>query len=507
MFSRRLFLASTGAALWVPGMARAQSDKYHFTLGVASGVPRETSVLLWTRLAPEPLKGGGMARGLTTVRYRVCRDEMMRDEVRTGVVNTSHVKGHSIHLHVGGLAPGREYFYQFYFGEDESPIGRTRTSDRSAAEARLALANCQAWETGRYAAYRDIAEWAPDAVIHVGDYIYEGGIGTLRSVRPDNIEDAVAYDVVRQHNSAEIVSLYDYRNRYALYRSDPHLQAAHAAAPWLVAMDDHEVDNNWASLTPQDPEKQTPQEFALRRQAAFQAFYEHMPIELPPGVSGLQMYGAYRFGPAQVNLLDTRQHRSDQVCGGGFPGADACDALADKGRTMTGAAQEAWLLDQLKSSDARYNVIAQQTWFAPFTYEETANGPARNMDQWDGYPVQRQRLIDAMAQDVSNPVILSGDWHSAAAMNVHRDPDRPKGAPIAHNFAATSISSVCSWSPRLEKARDLNPHAKYVNGRARGYLQCTAGAKDWQATFRTVEKVTDPDSPVNTDVEMRLKDM
>lgn len=511
MFSRRLFLATSGAALWLPAAARAHSHKYHFTLGVASGSPRETSVILWTRLAPEPLNGGGMPDGLVHVRYRVCSDEGMRNELRSGLVPTSHLKGHSVHARIDGLEPGREYFYQFYYGHDESPVGRTKTADRNAREAKLAVANCQAWETGYYAAYRDMADWTPDAVIHVGDYIYEGGVSTLGKVDRPSGGIRLQYEVVRQHNSNEITTLRDYRNRYALYRGDPHLQAAHAAAPWIVAMDDHEVDNNWAGMVPQDPDKQTSAEFALRRRAAFQAYYEHMPIELPPSMmelgGELQMYGAYRFGPAHINLLDTRQYRSDQVCGDGFPGEPPCDDAQNPARTMTGKVQEDWLLEQLKQSDARYNVLAQQTWFAPYDYVDDPQNNKRNMDQWDGYPVQRQRIIDALAQDVSNPVILSGDWHCAAAMMVHKDPDNPATEPVARNFAATSISSICSWYGRIDQARDANPHAKYVNGQDRGYLRCIAGERDWTTVFRTVADAASPDSPVGTATEIALKDM
>ena len=511
MFTRRLFLASSSAALWVPTLARAQSNKYHFTLGVASGVPRDRSVILWTRLAPDPLNGGGMAPGLVDVRYRVCKDEAMRKEVRSGLVSTSHLKAHSVHLRVDGLEPGREYFYQFYYGEDESPIGRTKTTDPRASRATFALANCQAWETGYYGAYRDITDWAPDAVIHVGDYIYEGGVSNLGPVRREYAGLTLDFSVVRQHNSAEIVTLNDYRNRYALYRSDGDLQAAHAAAPWLVSMDDHEVDNNWAGLVPQDPDKQSDREFAMRRQAAFQAFYEHMPIELPPNMmtagGELQMYGAYRFGPAHVNLLDTRQYRSDQVCGDGFPGDPPCDDLNDPTRTMTGDAQEAWLLRQLTASDAKYNVLAQQTWFAPYDYVDDPAYRKRNMDQWDGYPVQRQRIIDALANDVSNPVILSGDWHCGAAMTVHRDPDDVASKPVAHNFAATSISSICPWYGRIDQARDANPHVKYANGLVRGYLRCVADERNWTSSFRKVENPFSKASTTTTDAEMTLRDM
>ena len=510
MFSRRLFLAASGAALWAPAAARAHSGHAHFTLGVASGSPRETSVILWTRLAPDPLRGGGMPPGLTEVRWRVCTDAAMRRTFRQGVARTSEAKGHSVHVHLDGLEPGREYFYQFIYGDEESPVGRTRTSDPKAATAKLAVANCQAWETGRYAAYRDLAQWTPDCVIHVGDYIYEGGQGQLGERRLQVSGEAFSVNVVRQHNSPEIVTLYDYRNRYALYKSDPHLQAAHAAAPWIMAMDDHEIDNNWAGDTPQDPEKQTRLEFAVRKLAALQAYYEHMPIEQPPILNGLeghlQMYGAYRFGPAQVSLLDTRQHRSDQVCGQGLPDDFPCADLQNPALTMTGRQQEDWLLDQLKTSSAPFNVIASQTWFAPFEYVDDPRARKWNMDQWDGYPVQRQRIIDAMAS-TSNPVVLSGDWHCALASTVHRSPLDAKSARVGHNFAATSISSVCSWWPDVHRAKDRNAHVSYVEGRKRGYLRCEIDQKRFGAVFRTVQDAADDMSTVVTEQDIRTSDI
>lgn len=508
MISRRLFMAGTGVALSIP-KAFAQSGKYPFSLGVASGCPREDGVVLWTRLAPEPLKGGGMPFGSTAVRYRLCSDDAMRRTVREGLVETSDAKAHSVHVTLRGLEPGREYWYQFYYGDAESPIGRTKTAMVKGMAAKLALASCNAYESGFFAAYADMAGWQPNCVIHVGDYIYEGGIGTM-GVRTVNVRGFdMRLETVRQHNSHEIVTLWDYRNRYGLYKSDASLQAAHAAAPWIVAMDDHEIDNNWAGDVPQDPWAQTPLEFKVRKQAALQAYYEHMPLEAPPTFSGvdahLQMYGAFRFGPAQVHLLDTRQYRSDQVCGDGFPGETMCDDLTDPYLTMTGAAQERWLRNGLRASQAPFNVIAAQTWFAPYRYNAVGETPQVNMDQWDGYPLQRQRLID-MFSEVSNPVVLGGDWHCAAAMRIHKDPWNVKSPRIGHNFCGTSISSQCTWSEPLHAARDFNPHVDHVNGRQRGYARFNVTAKDMVADFRVVENATDPQSTVRTDVEIHTSD-
>jgi alkaline phosphatase D len=288
------------------------------------------------------------------------------------------------------------------------------------------------------------------------------------------------------------------------------MQAAHAASPWIVAMDDHEIDNNWAGDTPQDPWAQTALEFKVRKLAAMQAYYEHMPIEQPPVLSGidssLQMYGDFRFGPAQVFLLDTRQFRSDQPCGDGFPGEAGCEALRDPALTMTGAAQERWLLDGLKRSAGRYNVIASQTWFAPFRYNAPGDAPRVNMDQWDGYPQQRQRLIEAMAAGVSNPVVLGGDWHSAAAMRIHRDPWDVRSPRVGHNFCGTSISSHCPWYEEMGAAREFNPHVQHLNGKDRGYLRITADGQDLKADFRIVKDAMCADSEVVSERVIGLRD-
>lgn len=511
MLSRRRFLLTSSAVITLtPGLGRASITQNPFTLGVTSGSPRDTSVVLWTRLAPEPLSGGGMPVGKIEVRYRVCSDPAMQKTVRDGTVITSDEKGHSVHLKLEGLKPGHEYWYQFYFGEDKSAVGRTRTSDPNAKSATFALASCQHYESGYFTAFKDMAAWAPDCVIHVGDYIYEGGINPLGERTREFDGKRITSHIVRQHNSAEIITLWDYRNRHALYRLDPHLQAAHAASPWIIAMDDHEIDNNWAGYIPQDPWAQTEMEFKVRRMAALKAFYEHMPLEQPPILDGLnsnlKMHGVYRFGPAQVHLLDTRQYRSDQVCGEGFPGEKQCPELSDPKRTMTGVEQEKWLLQQLERSNASINVIAQQTWFAPFNYSGDKEKPDLNMDQWDGYPTQRQRLLDKLAS-VANPVVLSGDWHCANAATLHRNPADAKSQKVGHEFATTSISSGCPWAHRIASAREFNPHVLYSEGEKRGYLRGTASQDNWKSEYRVIADVTKQDSVVTTDREINTKDV
>ena len=510
MSDRRQFIVALGAATLLPDL-KASTTRDPFTLGVASGSPRDTSVVLWTRLAPDPLNGGGMPAGRVEVEYRVYADESRQRLVQRGTVETSEHKAHSVHVLVRGLEPGREYWYQFRHGDALSPLGRTRTTDMKAGRARLALASCNSYESGRFAAYADMAKWAPDCVIHVGDYIYEGAAAALGVTRRRVGAVELSFETVRQHNGAETVTLWDYRNRYALYRSDAQLQAAHAASPWIVALDDHEIDNNWAGDVPQDPWAQTRLEFKVRKLAALQAYYEHMPIEQPPQLAGLdthlQLYGAYRFGPAQVHWLDTRQYRSDQVCGQGFPGDEPCEALQDPRLTMLGTTQEQWLVETLRRSTARYNVLASQTWFAPFRYNAPPAAPRINMDQWDGYPLERQRMIELLASGVANPVVLSGDWHASAAMRIHRDPWNTRSPRVGHNLCGTSISSHCPWSGAMRDALQDNPHVDHLNGDRRGYLRCDVDSGGWRSEFRVVEDPRQADSAVRTELEIRLQDV
>lgn len=511
MFSRRSFLVLTGAAVAVSQQrSRAEAGARCFSLGVASGTPRPDSVILWTRLAPDPLNGGGMASGKVDVRVRVARDPAMRDVIRDELVPTSEAKAHSVHWKAEGLEPGREYWYQFSFDGEDSVVGRTRTTNPKDPEAKIALAYCQSYEGGFYAAYRDMAEWQPDLVIHTGDYIYEGGVGTLGAkMRDVGGGERRLFETVRLHNGPEIVSLWDYRNRYALYKSDPDLQAAHAAAPWIVAMDDHEIDNNWAGDIPQDPEKQTELEFKVRKLAAFQAYYEHMPIEAPPVVkgiqSGLQMHGLYRLGPAQVHLLDTRQFRTNQPCGDGRK--SQCAEAIDPAQTMLGKAQEDWLVRELQRSDAKYNLIATQVWFTPYRYNAPPEAPVTNFDSWDGYPVARRRLADALAQGIRNPVFLTGDWHTAMASTLYQTPFDTRSKRIGHELVGGSISSGCPWARDMEIMRDANPHVAHLNGNKRGYLRVTVKQNDCVGDFRVVEDVGRADSPVTSELVLHTKDI
>src|SRR6185503_3819796 len=312
-----------------------------FTLGLASGYPEPNTVVLWTRLAPQPLvPGGGVPSAPVAVAWEVGTDEALRRVVRRGSVQATPDWAHSVHVEVAGLEPARDYWYRFTSGGARSPVGRTRTAAaRGTLQNRLtlAVACCQHFEQGHYAAYRAIAEDAPDVVVHVGDYIYEGR-GTSR---------------VRTHEAPECHTLEDYRQRYAIYKSDPHLQAAHAAGPWLLVSDDHEVANDYAGEHSRTYE---PPELLLRRRgAAYQAYYEHQPMPrmLRPVGSSQSLYTSRAFGDlAAIFMLDGRQYRSPQACQP-LP-LIACDELYGPERTMLGDEQEQWLRRSFAASTTRW---------------------------------------------------------------------------------------------------------------------------------------------------------
>ncbi|MGH7962928.1 MAG: alkaline phosphatase D family protein [Candidatus Binatia bacterium] len=322
-------LTRTVTGLVVPRSAFAQSSLlYPFTLGVASGDPLQDSVVLWTRLAPNPQEpGGGMSNQDVLVHWEVADDEQFRRVVREGEALAEPEDAHSVHVDVRGLSPARTYWYRFHAGGEMSSVGRTRTAPRRGAPLerfRFAFASCQDFEDGFYTAYQHLVQEEVDVVVFLGDYIYE-----------DAPEPGSGN--VRDHTGAgEPVTLEGYRIRYALYRSDPLLQAAHAALPWIVTFDDHEVDNDWSADIPQDPERQSRAQFLQRRAAAFKAYWEHMPLRpgLRPRGTDIQIYRRFTFGDlVEFNVLDTRQYRSvTEPCGYGT--GPVCDAVLDPARTM-----------------------------------------------------------------------------------------------------------------------------------------------------------------------------
>ncbi|HXV85575.1 MAG TPA: alkaline phosphatase D family protein [Gemmatimonadales bacterium] len=489
-FVRQCVMAGAPGLL-LPGIARAWKRPSFltdpFSLGVASGDPHDRGVVLWTRLAPDPLRGGGMPPETVEVNWWVSADDRFQRIVRQGTAVATPELGHSVHVEVDGLEPDRWYWYRFQAGGDVSPTGRTRTTppDTALAERlRLGVVSCQHYEQGYYTAYRHLAREDLDLVVHLGDYIYEYEGDASR---------------VRMHAGKEVQSLEDYRNRYALYQCDPDLQAAHAAFPWALTWDDHEVDNDYAGTASQD---QDPVDaFLTRRAAAYQAYYEHLPLRrtsMPRGPFA-QLYRGLRYGSlVDFSILDTRQYRSDQPCGGRM--APFCPAALDPKQTMMGPEQERWLLDRVGRSSARWNVLAQQVLMVQ---ADSAAGPEErySMDKWNGYVAERTRLLTQLHQRrVANPVVLTGDNHNHWVNDLKLDFRDLASPTVATEFAGTSISSggdgedSPAWT---QVVRAENPHVKFVNSQ-RGYVRCEVTPAAWRSDYRVVEYVTQPGAGVST---------
>ena len=453
-----------------------------FALGVASGDPHTSGVTLWTRLT------GDFGSDVVPVAWELATDERFEQIEQAGRYDAVATLGHSIHIDVDGLEPGREYFFRFRTRDHESKVGRTRTAPSGRVESlTVATASCQEFQEGYYAAWRDAATGDLDLVVFLGDYIYEHGVSD---------------DGVRRHEAGEIFTLDEYRTRYATYRSDPDLQAAHAACPWIVTWDDHEVSDNYANLVPgfslDGPQLDRPA-FVARRTAAYRAWYEHMPVRLSaPTDERLAIHRGFDWGTlAKLIVLDTRQYRSDQTCNPVDIGP-MCDEMLRPDATLLGDEQHRWMETELDGSATHWNLIANQVLFAPMPYTET---DVVQLDSWDGYPLVRRRVTQFLDDHgVRNPVILTGDIHLAAVLDVHARADDPSTEVVATEIVTTSISSTSDaiLAANLEFIRDRNDHLRWIDVEHRGYTRIRVQPDRLTAEFRMVERPRDRDSPVST---------
>ncbi|MBE2316853.1 alkaline phosphatase D family protein [Solirubrobacter sp. CPCC 204708] len=500
--SRRRFIAVAGAtggaavaSQWPFARARTAPPRfvgYPFTLGVASGDPTPDGVVLWTRLAPAPLSpDGGMPAKPYPVQWEVAKDEAFTNVVARGEEIAVPGEAHSVHAEPAGLEPGYEYFYRFKANGEISPTGRTKTAPATAASVAglaFAFASCQQYEHGYYTAYKHMANEDLDLVIHLGDYIYEYDTNSYQVSGNTN---------VRGNSNHEIVDLGHYRERHAQYKSDPDLQAAHAAFPWLVTWDDHEVDNNWADDIPEDG---LPLEhFARRRRNAFRAYWEHMPLRKAtrPVGKDMQLFRRAAYGNlASFHVLDTRQFRSDQACGDGTRAG--CDDRNNPARTLTGAQQEQWLYNGLETSPAKWQVIAQQVFMAQ---RDATNGPGESysMDGWDGYTVSRDKLLDFIeTREIDNPIVITGDVHQNWANDLLADFSNPQSKILGSEFVGTSISTTGDGNDNVNTATMAeNPWIKYNNQR-RGYVRVQLDQNVCRTDYRTLQYVKRPGSPITT---------
>ena len=473
---------------------------YPFKLGVASGDPAPDGFVIWTRLAPEPYDLTALPQQSIPVTWRVAEDEKMRKVVQSGTGPAHSKHAHSVHVEVHGLRPDREYFYCFTAGNEKSPTGRTRTlplMGKRLRDFRFAFASCQDFTNGYFAAYHDMVRQDPKLVIHTGDYIYE----------------SIYKEGVRHIPVSVAMTLEDYRLLHACYKLDPHLQDAHAAAPWLLIWDDHEVENDWGgsyseSIT--DPEK-----FLRRKTAAIKAYCEHLPLRLSTRrkSDGVRIHQRTLIGDLiELNLLDCRQYRDPPPCrdetGRALPQLRYCEEALSDDRSMLGRKQEEWLGRGFGNSGAKWNTLVQSTYMAPFDYIKGADTGYKT-DGWDGYAASRQRILDMIVNKrIENPVSVGGEIHAYYAGVVNANALNFGSPPVLSEMLCTSISSGGGGDQRYRETLDLfseNPFARYFENRYRGYALCIVNHQRWHTQLRVIEDVKDPVSPGSTLKELVIE--
>ncbi|QDV23756.1 alkaline phosphatase D family protein [Aureliella helgolandensis] len=495
--SRRDFLSFTTALTAIPCLSRASWARNNpsfasdpFTLGVASGDPDSTGMVLWTRLAPQPLEPfGGMPNEAVNVHWEIAEDEHFRSIVASGTATATPQLGHSVHVEVASLKPDRWYWYRFTAGDAQSPVGRTRTTpapDTLPPQLKFAFASCQNYEQGYFTAYEQMAQDDLDLVVHLGDYIYEYGGKENR---------------VRKHLGEEIESLTDYRVRHSQYRADKLLQNMHAQCPWLVTWDDHEFDNNCAADI-SEQQAVHPDVFLMRRANAYQAYYEMMPLRassMPRGAD-MTIYRRAPFGRlADFMVLDTRQYRSDQ------PNQDRHSDLNESAMSPTnsllGHEQRNWLCSSLIQNTAQWNILAQQVMMGMVDRSGDSPDPVYSMDQWPGCSFERMELLKFLAdRRVSNPVVLTGDIHSNWVNDLRVDDRDQTTEVIATEFVGTSISSGGNGRPEPDSHPAImadNPCVQFHNTE-RGYVRCTVTPEQWQSDYVVIDDITKPGGKAST---------
>ena len=501
---------ANAAALWLPSCAwnqpRLTSDP--FALGVASGSPTADSLVLWTRLVLPGYSGFSVGLSRVMVRWELAHDDQFTSIVQSGQSMADSELAHSVHVEVVGLESDRWYFYRFMVGDFLSPVGRTRTvpkHDAAVTRLRLAYASCQKWEDGYFSAWRHMRQEGLDVVIFLGDYIYEyPGLSSK----------------VRHPSGGWVLSLDDYRQRYALYKGDADLQAMHAACPWLITWDDHEVQNDYAGVQAGNSGFADPSSaanFLVRRAGAYQAWYEHMPVRasvLTQGLAGLatgaemRIYNRLQYGQlASLYLLDGRQYKDPQVCnirdasGSSKVKSATCAQWRDPRRSLLGRQQEGWLFDEFsrtRSRETHWNVLGQQTLFGQ---RDLKVGPGQTFwnDGWDGYPAARRRLTDSLRQhQVANPVVLGGDMHENWVGHVKGDYADPNSASVGVEFCGTSITSRSGGNAKTAERLAENPHFVFADAIRKGYGVAEFTPTRLSTTLRVVDDVTRQDSQIET---------
>lgn len=505
--SRRSFVLRSGgvalAAAAAPLLAGSSGPRFQH--GLASGDPLADRVILWTRVTPADPAASGPRR----VDWLVAADPALTQVVAQGRAFTGAWRDFTVKVDVGGLAPANTYYYRFSHDGEASPIGRTRTLPAGpTGHLRAAVMSCSNHAAGHFNAYRRIAERADlDLLLHLGDYLYEYGSGQFGNVRPTL-------------PPTEILTLGDYRQRHAQYKSDPDLQELHRQHPMVAIWDDHEIANDAWQRGAQNHDPATEGLWAGRVARGLKAYDEWMPVrEL---AEPRQNQRGFRFGDlAEVVLLEERFGARDKQLPAPIPvpglgqGFVAAGRYLDPARSMLGAAQEAWLVDKLQQSTARWKLIGQGVMMAQLKVLGRSNADGGslfvNPDQWDGYPPARDRLFDVFAgaaapPPVDNVVVLTGDIHSAWAADLTRDPNNPDPAAggydpatgagsLAVEFVTTSITSPGIDDPNgsvTQLAASQNPHFRHIDLNHRGYLLLDVTPERVVGEFWAVDTVAVP---------------
>lgn len=449
-----------------------------FSLGVASGQPQPDGVVLWTRLRISEADAALKSQAVSVL-CEVFADAALRQPVRQWRVQTDASRGHSVHVVTTGLQSGRPYWYRFVCGNARSPVGRARTApglQDPVDRLRIALASCQHFEQGYFSAHREMAARELDLVLFVGDYIYE-------SSNPQYL--------LRPHQGGVPKTLDDYRQRHAQYKSDADLRACHAAHTWVMTWDDHEVVNDYANDL--DRNYTDAQVFLRRRAAAYQAYFEHMPLRLGPdpvNASQMRIHDRMAWGRlADVWTLDCRQYRDHPACPdpnrGGGRVVLGCEALADPARSLLGAAQEQWLSQSLQSSTRRWKLVAQSTQMSS-SGVNTPLGRSAFTDGWDGYPQARARLLNSVAQaGLQNVVLLGGDVHMNVAAQLRVQPNDERSPVVASEIVTTSVTSRGLGGKLLGQILDSNPDIVHARSDERGFTLLEVKPEAIQVEFMT----------------------
>lgn len=507
-------LSAGAAPVAIPADAASRTPFLH---GVASGDPLPTAVVLWTRVTPTPGATPGSGKGArVTVHWEVATDETFDDIVRRGSLRTGTERDHTVKVDATRLTPGTRYAYRFRTGGATSPVGWTKTAPRPSStpeQLRLGVVSCSNWEAGHFAAYRHLAQRTDlDAVVHMGDYIYEYPAG----------EYAARGEVVRTSlPEHEIISLADYRIRHGHYKTDPDLQQLHAVAPWITTWDDHESANDAWSGGAENHDPATEGTWKARAAAARRAYDEWMPIRLSGSAAlgdGTRIYRHLRFGTlADLRMLDLRTHRSEQAS------YAALGEVGDADRTMTGRPQMDWLKNSLSTSAATWKLVGNSVMISPVTFAAVdvdtgqalhemgglipPEGIPYNVDQWDGYTADRREIIDHLGDHaIDNTLFITGDIHSAWACDVPKNVGTyPLSKSVAVEFVGSSVTSdnlddILKVAPRTVSLtvegviRTANPHVRYLDFDRHGYSVLTLTPAKAQMDWYTLADRTDRDS-------------